>query len=161
MFRKMRRSAQQLSAEQSTEILNKCTSGILSLAGDNGYPYGVPLSYAFNDGTIYFHSAVEGHKIDGIKRNDKCSFCVIAQDDILPEKFTTLYKSVICFGKINLVEDETEKRNALLILAEKYSPDIDETLCQKEINTYIRNTCILALDIEHMTGKQCREFLNR
>lgn len=161
MFRKMRRGAQQLSAEQSIEILNKCTSGILSLAGDNDYPYGVPLSYAFNDGTIYFHSAVEGHKIDGIKRNDKCSFCVIAQDDILPEKFTTLYKSVICFGKINLVEDETEKRNALLILAEKYSPDIDEALCQKEINTYIRNTCILALNIEHMTGKQCREFLNR
>lgn len=89
MFREMRRSKQQLPREVAVEILERNTSGVLALSGDEGYPYAVPMSYVYAEGKIYFHSAKNGHKIDAIQRNEKASFCVIDQDQIIPEKYTT------------------------------------------------------------------------
>ena len=104
MFREMRRNKQQLSNEECGEILRKSTAGVLAVSGDDGYPYAVPLSYVYCDNKIYFHSAKSGHKIDGIKNNSKVSFCVIAKDEIIPEKFTTYFRSVIVFGKARILE---------------------------------------------------------
>ena len=74
-------------------ILNNGTSGVLAVSGDNGYPYTVPLSYVYDNNRIYFHSANEGHKIDAVKRNPKASFCIIYQDIVVPQKYTTYFKS--------------------------------------------------------------------
>lgn len=79
MFRSMRRSAQALTKEQCIDILKKRTSGVLSLLGDNGYPYGVPMSFVYVDGKLLFHSALSGHKIDALQRCKKSSFTVIEQ----------------------------------------------------------------------------------
>ena len=86
-FRAMRRKRQQLSEEESVAILKKATAGTLALLGDNDYPYAVPLSYVYQEGRIYFHSALAGHKVDAIRKCDKASFCVIEQDDVQPEKY--------------------------------------------------------------------------
>ena len=83
MFREMRRKKQLLSEAETTEILKTCTSGVLGVTGDNGYPYTVPLSYAYKDNKLFFHFAKEGHKIDGIERNDKVTFCVIDKDEVI------------------------------------------------------------------------------
>ena len=80
MFRDMRRKNQLLPPEEAESILRQGTSGVLSLLGDGGYPYGVPLSYVYHNGRLYFHCAKAGHKLDAIRREGKCSFCVIAQD---------------------------------------------------------------------------------
>ena len=98
MFRDMRRKNQLLPQEEAEAILRQGTSGVLSLLGDGGYPYGVPLSYVYHNGRLYFHCAKAGHKLDAIRRERKCSFCVIAQDLVAPEKYTTLFRSVIAFG---------------------------------------------------------------
>ena len=111
MFREMKRKERQLSAELTEKILNKCTSGVLSVIGDDGYPYGVPVSYAYSDGKIFFHCAKEGHKVDAIKNNPKVSFTVIAQDDVVPEAYGTDFASVIAFGKASFVEDPEENRS--------------------------------------------------
>ena len=76
-FREMRRKRQQLSEEESISILRKSTAGTLALLGDNDYPYAVPISYVYADGRLYFHSALNGHKVDAIRKYDKASFCVI------------------------------------------------------------------------------------
>ncbi|MCI8667705.1 MAG: 5-nitroimidazole antibiotic resistance protein, partial [Dorea sp.] len=110
MFREMRRKKQILSNQENVELLEKETSGVLALLGDDEYPYAVPISYVYNNSKIYFHSAKEGHKIDAIRKCSKASFCVIAQDEIFPEKYTTHFKSVIAFGKIRILEDENEIR---------------------------------------------------
>ncbi|MCH5314848.1 MAG: pyridoxamine 5'-phosphate oxidase family protein [Eubacterium sp.] len=159
MFRDMRRKRQALSKEICEEILRECTSGVLALQGDNDYPYAVALSHCYLDGKLYFHCAVEGHKIDAVKNNDKCSFCVIYKDDVVPEKFTTFYKSVICFGRIKLLESTEDKVRVLNLLSDKYSPDIAMPLREKEINSSLNRVAILELNIEHMTGKQCIEFV--
>lgn len=104
MFREMRRKRQLLPAEDSIAILKKITSGILALHGDDGYPYAVPVSYVYADGRIYFHTAMNGHKVDSIVRNDKVSFCVVEQDEVKPAEFTTYFRSVIVFGKARILE---------------------------------------------------------
>ena len=109
MFREMRRKNQLLTDEECIEILNSSTSGTLALLGDNDYPYSVPISYVYNDGKLYFHSALTGHKIDAINMHSKASFCVIAQDKVVPEKYTTYFRSVIAFGKICVIDNDAEK----------------------------------------------------
>ena len=76
IFREMRQKKQELSRQEIADILHKGTSGVLALLGDNDYPYAVPISYVYDDGKIYFHSAKSGHKIDAIQRTEKASFCV-------------------------------------------------------------------------------------
>ena len=105
----MRSNRQQLSAEECQRILGRCTSGVLALTGDGGYPYAVPLSYVYTDGAIIFHSALQGHKVDAIRHDSRCSFCVIDRDDVKPDEFTTHFRSVIAFGRIHILEDADDK----------------------------------------------------
>ena len=98
MFREMRRNKQLLSSEETAAVLERGTSGVLALAGDQGYPYAVPISYVYDGEKIFFHCAKSGHKLDAIRREEKASFCVIDQDRIIPEEFTTYFRSVIAFG---------------------------------------------------------------
>lgn len=159
-FRPMRRKRQELAQEESITILQKATSGTLALLGDNGYPYAVPISYVYYEGKLYFHSAVEGHKVDAIRQCDKASFCVIEQDEVHPEKYTTFFRSVIAFGKIHIIEDEAEKLQMARMLGNRYNPNQDEAL-QKELENGLARMLMIRFDIEHLTGKEAKELMNQ
>ena len=159
-FRPMRRKRQELAQKESIAILQKATSGTLALLGDNGYPYAVPISYVYHEGKLYFHSAVEGHKVDAIRQCDKASFCVIEQDEVHPEKYTTFFRSIIAFGKIHIIEDETEKLQMARMLGNRYNPDQDEAL-QKELENGLARMLMIRFDIEHLTGKEAKELMNK
>lgn len=158
MFREMRRGKQALPDDEIKEILYSATSGVLALSGDNDYPYALPISYFYDGNKLYFHCAKEGHKIDAIKRNDKASFCVIAQDDVSPEEYTTHFKSVIVFGRISIIEDELQKLFAIRKLAEKYVPNDTKERRDGMINKEWAGLCMLQMDIEHISGKEAREL---
>jgi len=158
MFREVSRNKKQiLSDDRAEAILKNCTSGVLALLGDDDYAYGVPMSYCYNDGKLYFHSMKKGHKIDAIKKHNKVSFTVIETDHIVPEEFTTYFRSVIAFGKIYLIEDIEQKREALNLLVGKYSPDYKNE-SKSEIEKSMNEVQIIALDIEHISGKEAIEF---
>ena len=163
-FREMRRKRQQLSEEDSISILRKSTAGTLALLGDNDYPYAVPISYVYADGRLYFHSALSGHKVDAIKNHDKTSFCVIAQDDVQPEKYTTFFRSVIAFGRIHIIEDEAEKLATARMLGNRYNPNQEEAL-QKELENGLSRMLMIRFDIEfdieHLTGKEAIELMKQ
>jgi nitroimidazol reductase NimA-like FMN-containing flavoprotein (pyridoxamine 5'-phosphate oxidase superfamily) len=154
MFREMRRKNQQMSFEECTAVLYRRTAGVLSLMGDNGYPYAVPLSYAYDGTQICFHSATTGHKIDAIKRCGKASFCVIDQDQIVPEKYTTYFRSVIVFGQVEIVNDAQEKRSLIEKLAIKYAPQDCPNRRTQTIDTEWNRLCVLKMSIEHISGKE-------
>ena len=160
IFREIRRKKQQLTEEECIEIMARNTSGVLAVSGDNDYPYAVPLSYVFDGNKIYFHCAKSGHKLDAIQRNCKASFCVIDQDLIVPEKYTTYFRSVIAFGKIHIVQDEQEKRAAIEKLAVKYAPDDSAEGRQQAIDREWAPLCILEMSIEYITGKAAIELVN-
>lgn len=148
----MRRYKQALTDEECNLVLHKNTSGVLAVVDEEG-PYAVPLSYVYHDDQLYFHCAQNGHKLHAIAYQPKVSFCVIDQDEILPEKFTTCFRSVIVFGEASIINDETEKRQAIEILGRKYSPDHEEGL-QKEIEKDFANVCLVKLVITHISGKE-------
>ena len=153
MFRPMRRSGQQLSREEAEAIVSRCTSGVLALLGDEDYPYAVPLNHVFCKNALYFHGAMEGHRADAVKKHPKASFCVIARDDVDAPTLSTRYQSVIVFGRIRIVEDEKEKREAILALSDRFAPAQREK-AEAEIAESWHHLGLYALDIEHMTGKE-------
>ena len=160
MFRKMRRSRQELSHAECEEILKKATSGVLAVSGDDDYPYAVPLSYVYHGGKILFHCAKEGHKLDAIKRNPKASFCVIYKDDVVPEKYTTYFRSVIAFGKARVL-GEDEILPAITLLAKKYYPSDSEENRSAEIEKEMSALCMFELNVEHLSGKEGIELTKK
>lgn len=154
MFREMKRKKQILTREECVRILQEGTSGVLAVDGDDGYPYAVPMSYVLSGDKIYFHCAKSGHRSDALSRNDRASFCVIGQDQVMPEEFTTHYKSVIVFGRIQIIDDDAEKIKAMEQLSIRYAPEASAARIQQEIDRFWKPLCVLGLSIEHMSGKK-------
>ena len=160
MFQKMRRFKQELPVEETLKIFERGSHGVLAVLSDDGYPYAVPLSYVYEDGRLYFHCAKQGQKLDAILNSPRASFCVVGQDNVVPEKVTSLYESAISFGQVRIVEDEAEKQRALRCLAEKYFSANGNEKNEKEISDSWDRVCVLALEIEHMTGKASMDIIN-
>lgn len=153
-MRKISNPKQALTESQCIEILERNTHGILSLNGDDGYPYGVPVNFVYSDGTVYFHTRQTGYKIDCIRRSQKVSFAVVDKNEIDQAGFTAYFRSVIISGAARIT-DPDEHRKGFTAFVDKYSPDIDE-----EKRHYMIKNCgcgphyVIAIDIENMTGKQ-------
>lgn len=155
----MRRKKQMLSMEEMASLLAEGTAGVLALTGDDGYPYAVPLSYVYDGSKIWFHCAKSGHKLDAVRRNPRASFCVIGQDQIVPEEYTTYFKSVIVFGQIRVLEEEEEKREAIERLAVRYTPEDTPAGRAEVIGRSWASLCVLEMSIDHMSGKQAVELV--
>ncbi len=159
-WRPMRRKRQLLPAAKAVQLLKNATSGVLALAGDNGWPYAVPLNHAYENGCLYFHAALQGQKIDAIRCCDKACFTVIVQDILVPEKYTSLYKSVMCFGRIHILENEEERLHALRLIGERCNPG-DAAGFAAEMRRNDRRTLALCLKIEHISGKEGIELTRK
>ena len=152
MFKAMRRIEKLMSDEDAIKILEYGSYGVLGTLDANGYPNVTPLNYAYKNGNIYFHSAVEGTKLDNIEFENKVSFTVVSYEKIIPDKFDTEYDSVIIFGKAEILKENSEKVEGLKYIIEKYSKDfMDEGA--KYIKNSHHKTAVVKIKIEHMTGK--------
>lgn len=153
----MKRSDRQLTEQEAYGILEKCEYGILSTVSDNGLPYGVPISYAYKDGVIYMHcAAAEGLKITDLRSNPNASFTVVGNTKLLPNKFGTLYESVICSGTVKIIEDNAEKREGIEAILKKYSSDFIEN-GMKYIHSAINRIFVLKFIISEISGKGRRK----
>jgi nitroimidazol reductase NimA-like FMN-containing flavoprotein (pyridoxamine 5'-phosphate oxidase superfamily) len=157
MFREMRRKKQQISREECIRILKEEPRGVLSMAGENGYPYAITLShwYCEEDGRIYFHGAKEGHKLDAIAKCDKVSFCVMDKGYRNEGEWALNINSVIVFGRIRPVTDDAKTREVCEQICRKFTDD--EAYIQKELTNALPRVLCLELTIDHMTGKLVNE----
>ena len=151
MFSTMRRKDREVTGSVIEEILLQGEFGTLATISENGYPYTIPLSYVYYDKAIFFHCAKQGHKLNNIQHNNKVSFSIVTDVNLLPSEFVTNYKSVIAFGEASEVTGDG-KEDALRKLIEKYSADFI-----REGNDYIQraqdSTTVIKIDIHHLTGK--------
>ena len=154
MFREMRRKKQQAEDAVCLEVLRSAKRGVLAVLGDDEYPYTVPMDFVYEDGCIFFHCAREGHKLDAVRRHDKVSFCVLG--DPVPEENDWWFHvtSVIVFGRIREIEDPREHDRCLRLLARKYMPEEE---IEGDMQRNAARAVVLALQIEHMTGKHVKE----
>ena len=157
MFRSLRRIKQQLELDECKELLKKTKRATLALSGDNDYPYSLPINYYYdeNSNAIYFHSAKEGHKIDSIKRNNKISLSIIGDEYKDDEGYFYYVKSVIVFGRANIVDDVEEKYNYLKIFGMKYFPSEEYTI--DELKRSMDRALLIKINIEHISGKLVHE----
>ncbi|MGI6755159.1 MAG: pyridoxamine 5'-phosphate oxidase family protein [Atopobiaceae bacterium] len=158
MFRKMRRFKQELSHEECMQILEREKRGVLSVLGDGGYPYGVPLNHYLrtSDGHLYFHGARQGHKIDAIARCDKVSYCVYTAGEQDPVRQGLNVRSVVVFGRMRVVEDSELVREICSELCEKFFPG-DVEYAAREFMTSGKAVQCLELVPEHISGKLVNE----
>ena len=156
-FRPLRRSSLSLCEDGILKILNECDYGVLSLLGDGGYPYAVPVNYVFDGKAVYVHSAAEGHKSDALAKNRLVSFTVVARHRVIPEKFATSYSSVIVFGETEFVTDKRAKAEALRALVRKYSPEAAEDKVAAEIDSFIDKTAVIKIVPHRISGKRGAE----
>lgn len=157
MFREMLRKKRGISEEECIDILKKEPRGVLSVLGDDDYPYGMPMNHYFNeeDGCIYFHCGKNGHRLDAIRKHDKVSFCVYDEGYRENGDWALHIKSVIVFGKLKVMDDMETIVDISTKLSHKFTQD--EAFIQKEIDLYAKETFLLKLTPEHMCGKKVKE----
>ena len=153
MFRMMRRGEKAVDAAEAEAMLRAQDYGVLSVAGDSGYPYGVPVNYVYDDGKIYFHStSAESHKIEAIRRNEKVSFTVVGQHEVLPEKLNTRYSSVVVFGRARVLVSREERKEAVRLLLARLAPHLVKD-AEKLYKAREAELVIVEISAEHISGK--------
>ena len=154
MFREMRRVKNAISENEAKKLLEEGSCGVLSVNGDEGYPYGIPVNYAVSGEYIYIHGARKGYKTDVLQKNSKVCFTLITRNVILPEETSTDYESVIVFGQADILsrEEEAERKKALELITYKFCPKTDEII--KKVERSVNNVDIIRVKIEHITGKR-------
>lgn len=156
MFRDLQRKNKELSFEECKRILKEEKRGVLSVLGDEGYPYGMPMNHYYaEDGSIYFHCGRNGHRLDALKNCSKVSFCVYDKGSKAKDEWALTIKSVIVFGRIEIIDDSDTVTEISEKLCRKFTDD--EAYIKNEIELYARETLILKLIPEHICGKRVEE----
>ena len=157
MFRPLQRKKQEIALKECLEILKQEKRGVLSILGENGYPYGVPINhyYSEEDGCLYFHGGKNGHKLDAIAENNKASYCVLDEGQKEEGGWALHFRSVIVFGKIEMIDEEETVRDIAYRLSRKFTDD--EEYIQDEMRRTLKATAAFRLIPEHISGKRVNE----
>lgn len=157
MFREMIRKGKQLSREECIDILMNEKRGVLSVLGDNDYPYGTPMNHFYNeiDGNVYFHCGNIGHRLEALRKHDKVSFCAFDEGTRKEGDWALNIRSVIVFGRIEIIDDMDIIADITTRLSRKFTDD--EAYIQKEVKDHGKRTLLLKLSVEHMCGKSVHE----
>lgn len=156
-FREVARVKNIITKEECIDILRVEKRGVLSVIGDDGYPYGMPLNHFYNDddGCLYFHSGKKGHRTDSFMRCDKASYCVYDSGVKEEGDWALIIRSVIVFGRIEIIEDRDEIYDIARKLSLKFTDDLE--YIEKEIERSGPATLMFRLRPEHITGKRVKE----
>lgn len=157
MFRPLRRKVNAVSEETARALLKKERRAVFAVNGDDGYPYAIPVNYYYDEeaGKIYFHGAKVGHKMDSIKKDDKCCFTVYGNEMHKEGEWAAYVQSTVVFGRCHVIEDRDEALAKIRIFAAKYYPTVEEM--EEVIASDFHGAAMYEIDIEHMCGKQIQE----
>lgn len=156
MFREMRRGKQQVSLDECKRVLRESKRAVLSVIGDDGYPYGVPVNFVYDEnmGMLYLHGATEGHKLDAIKNCNKISFTTWDEGYKVDGDWAWYVTSVICMGRAEIIDDLELMAEKIRDLGLRFT---DAAEVQGMIDRNMGRVSVIAIHIEHMTGKLVHE----
>ena len=157
MFRELIRTNKKISMEECINVLKTEKRGVLSVIGENNYPYGMPMNHWYNeeDGKIYFHCGNIGHRLDALRKDNRVSFCTYDEGYRNPGQWPLHIKSVIVFGRIEIVDEIDKIVDITTKLSYKFTQD-DEYI-KTEIKMHAHRTLLLELTPEHICGKLVEE----
>ena len=152
MTKPLRREDRRLDDAAAMALLKRGEYGILSTSDKSNRPYGIPVNYVVMEESIFFHCATEGQKLENITANKGVSFCVVGKTELLPEKFSTRYESVVVSGSADVIEDNVLIKNVLRALVAKYAPD-HIAAGDDYIDRLMDQTAVVRISVEHLAGK--------
>lgn len=157
MFRAVRKKKNEISQDEAKNLLRSSRRGVLSVNGDEGYPYAIPINYLYDEenNKIIFHGARAGHKVDSIKKNDKICFTVFGNETFIEENWAPYLQSVVVFGRCHLVENRDDIISLVKKFALKYYPN--EDMVNEEIANSGKGVQMFEIKIEHLSGKKVQE----
>jgi len=158
MFRPIRKVKNEISVEEAKELLKSERRGVLSVNGDDGYPYAIPINFYFNEeeNKIFFHGARAGHKVDSLKKDDKVCFTVYGNEQIKKQEWAPFMQSAVVFGRCHMIADRDEVLKRVREFAIKYYPNMD--LVNEELKDSGNAVRMFEITIEHISGKQIQEI---
>lgn len=148
----MRRKDRQMPEKFAWEVVDRCEYAFLSMTGEDGTPYGVPITIVRDGRAVYFHSAMEGRKVRCLRQNPRVCLTCVGNTEIQQDRFTTLYECAVAFGTASEVTEETEKIQALRILCQRHTPANMENF-DKAIEKSLARTGIWKIVVEEISGK--------
>ena len=157
LFRPLARSRQALSKEESLAVLQREKRGVLSVIGDDGYPYALPINHWYDPltGRICFHSGNAGHKIDAMRRDSRACFCVTERAELAEDGWSYFFRSVIVFGRLKIIEDQEQALEISRQISWRFTDDRDYV--EWEVKHSGSRVLCFALIPEHISGKQVHE----
>lgn len=158
LFRPMRRKDRQLSQEDTWTLLKQENHGVLAVAGEDNWPYAVPMNYVLWKDCLYLHCAKEAYFLEAIARNHRVCFTVVPQATLVPEHITTLYESVIVFGEAQLVTEEPE-RAAVLHEYVFHLGQVSQEIGDRYLAKLGPRTALVRITPKQVTGKANRRYI--
>lgn len=157
MFRELTRKNKAATHAECIRLLENEKRGVLSVQGDDGYPYGMPMNHWYDaeTGCIWFHCGHSGHREDALTRCGKVSYCVYDAGCTAPGDWVKHVLSVIVFGQMEIVDDPEEIVRVATALTRKFT--LDEKYLQFELEHFAHETRLLKLTPEHVCGKHVTE----
>ncbi len=157
MFREVRRKKNAITLEAAKELLRKNKRAAFCVNGEDGYPYSIPIDFYYDEeeNRIYFHSAKKGYKIESILKNDKVCFTTWDEGYLEEGDWAYHVSSCVVFGRAKLINDPQMTVDKVRKFALKYYPTAQEV--EDEIAQDIKDVQLVAIEIEHITGKKVHE----
>jgi len=154
--RPMCRKDRTLEKEAALHILAAASHGTLATVSADGWPYAVPVNHGVEGESLYLHCAQVGHKLDNIAHDSRVCYSAVLGGEIDTNKLTTYYESATVFGQAKLIEDLVEKSRLLQMLVARFCGQCTETQLE-EIERMSKNTVVVRIDIESISGKANRK----
>lgn len=154
----MRRTRQALDEKELQKVITACNAGVFSLILPDGQPYGVPVSYAWDGSSFYFHGSKDGLKMQAIRHCALACFTIIYQNELVPQALTTRYVSIIAMGHVEILQSPAEKRKALQLLCDQLAGENDPAYNADKIEASLQDVCMLKFVVKEITGKKSSRF---
>ena len=154
-MREMRRKERQITEEAAWAVVDKCEYAFLAMTAEDGTPYGLPVTIVRDGRNIYFHSALEGRKVECLRRQPRVCLTCVGDTAIQQDRFTTLYESAVAFGTAAEVTENAEKVEVLRLLCLRHTPD-NMADFDRAVNASLARTGIWKIAVEELTGKAKR-----
>ena len=153
MIKEMRRKDRQMDEAFAWQVFDQSPYQVLSTTTQDGTPYGIPVSCARIGKHVYFHCAKEGQKLDNIRNQKRVCISAVGYTHIPEGKFTTEYESCVLFGNAEFVIEDSETKEALRAICQRYTPDNMNNF-QQAVDRSLKNTQIIKIEVTQITGKR-------
>lgn len=149
----MRRNDREMDQTFAYYVIDKAPFATISMVRPDGSAYGIPISIVREGDHLYFHSAMEGEKVESILHQNEVCISAVSRCRPVPDKFTLEYESAVLWGKAYLISEKEEKIHGLSLICQRFAKE-NMAHFQEAIQRSLARTAVIRVDITKVTSKR-------